>query len=74
MSAAKRIILSGGAQPKNIFWQIAGQATIGTTAHFEGIILSQTAITLQTGATMNGRALAQSMVALESATITKPAP
>lgn len=74
MSAAKRITLAGGAQAKNIFWQVAGQATVGTTAHFEGIILSQTAITLQTGATMNGRALAQSMVALDSATVTKPAP
>jgi hypothetical protein len=74
MSAAKRITLSGGAQAKNIFWQVAGQATIGTTAHFEGNILSQTGITLQTLATMNGRALAQSLVALDSATITKPAP
>lgn len=74
MSSAARITLSGGAQTKNIFWQVAGQATIGTTAHFEGIILSQTAITLQTGATMNGRALAQSMVALDSATVTQAAP
>lgn len=72
MSAAKQIILSGGAQAKNIFWQVAGQATIGTTAHFEGVILSQTGITLQTGAVMNGRALAQSMVALDSATVVKP--
>jgi hypothetical protein len=74
MSAAKRITLSGGAQAKNIFWQVAGQAIIGTTAHFEGIILSQTAISLQTGASMNGRALAQSMVALDSSTVTQPAP
>ena len=74
MGAAKRVTLSGGAQAKNIFWQVAGQATIGTTAHFEGIILSQTAINLQTGATMNGRALAQTMVALDSATVTQPAP
>jgi hypothetical protein len=74
MDAAKQIILSGGAQAKNIFWQVAGQVTIGTTAHFEGIILSQTGITLQTGATMNGRALAQSFVALDSVTITQPAP
>ncbi|MFA6314347.1 MAG: ice-binding family protein [Sterolibacterium sp.] len=74
MSSARRINLSGGAQAKNVFWQVAGQAIIGTTAHFEGIILSQTAITLQTGATMNGRVLAQSMVALDSATVTEPAP
>lgn len=74
MSAAKRVTLSGGAQARNIFWQVAGQATIGTTARFEGIILSQTGITLQTGATMNGRALAQSLVALDSATVTRPTP
>jgi len=74
VSASKRITLAGGAQAKNIFWQVAGQVTIGAGAHFEGIILSQTAITLQTGATMNGRALAQSQVALDSATVTKPAP
>lgn len=74
MSPAKRITLSGGALAKNIFWQVAGQATIGIGAHFEGVILSQTAITLQTGATMNGRALAQSMVAIDSATVTQPAP
>ncbi|MHB9119172.1 MAG: ice-binding family protein [Burkholderiales bacterium] len=74
MSAAKSITLSGGAQAKNIFWQVAGQATLGAGAHFEGNILSQTAISLQTGATMNGRALAQTQVALDQATITKPAP
>ncbi len=74
MSAAKRITLAGGAQAKNIFWQVAGQVTIGTTSHFEGNLLSQTAISLQTGATMNGRALAQSAVSLDSAAVTKPAP
>jgi hypothetical protein len=73
-SSAVHVTLSGGAQAKNIFWQLSGQATLGTTSHFEGIILSQTAITLQTGATMNGRALAQTNVALDKVTITKPAP
>jgi hypothetical protein len=74
MAAAKNVTLSGGAQAKNVFWQIAGQATIGANSHFEGIILSKTAITLQTGATMNGRALAQTQVALQQATLTQPAP
>jgi hypothetical protein len=74
VSASKRITLAGGAQARNIYWQVAGQATIGTNAHFEGNILSQTAITLQTGATMIGRALAQSQAALDSASITMPAP
>ena len=72
MSSAVKIILSGGAQSKNIFWQVAGQATLGTTSHFEGIILSQTGITFQTGASMNGRALAQTAVILDANTVTKP--
>jgi hypothetical protein len=72
MSSAVNITLTGGAQAKNIFWQVAGQATFGTTSHFEGIILSMTGITLQTGASMNGRALAQTAVILDSNAVTKP--
>jgi Ice-binding-like/Bacterial Ig-like domain len=72
MSSAVNITLSGGAQASNIFWQIAGEATLGTTSHFEGIILSMTGITLQTGASMNGRALAQTAVILDANTITAP--
>jgi len=72
MSAAKSVILSGGAQAKNIFWQVAGEVTIGTTSHFEGIILSKTAITLQTNASMNGRAFGQSLVALDNNAIIQP--
>jgi hypothetical protein len=74
MSAAKHITLSGGALAKNIFWQVAGTVNFGANSHFEGIILSQTAITLQTMSSMNGRALAQTAVALQQATVTKPAP
>jgi hypothetical protein len=64
--------LSGGAQAKNIFWQVSGQATLGTAAHFKGIILSQTLISLNTGAVMNGRALAQTAVTLNATHITAP--
>lgn len=71
-SAATHVLLSGGAQAKNIFWQVAGQATLGTTSHFEGIILSKTAITLKTAASMNGRALGQSLIALDDNAITAP--
>jgi len=73
MAAAKSVTLSGGAQAKNIFWQVAGQATFGATSHFEGVLLSKSGITLQTGATMNGRALAQTQVAIDQATIVQPA-
>jgi len=72
VSPAKHIFLSGGASAKNIFWQVASGAIIGTTAHFEGIILSQTSIQLGTGASMTGRALAQTAVTLASNAVTKP--
>lgn len=74
MSAAKHVVLGGGAKARNIFWQVAGAVDIGAGAHFEGIILSQTAITLKTGASMNGRALAQTAVALDQNAVTQPAP
>lgn len=72
LSSAIKITLIDGAQAKNIFWQVAGEATLGTTSHFEGILLSKTGITLQTGATMNGRALAQTAVVLESNVVKMP--
>jgi len=71
LSSAVNVTLSGGAQAKNIFWQVAGQATLGTTSHFEGIILSMTGITLQTGASLNGKALAQTAVILDSNVVVK---
>jgi hypothetical protein len=65
--------LSGGALPENIFWQVAGQASFGTTASFKGIILCQTQVVFQTGAVLNGRALAQTAVTLDANTVTQPA-
>jgi len=66
------VTLSGGAQARNIFWQVAGQATLGTTADFKGIILSKTLISLNTGAKLSGRALAQTAVTLDATAITAP--
>jgi len=72
IAAAKKVLLSGDAQAKNIFWQVAGQATIGSNAHFEGNILSMTAITLQTDASLKGRLLAQTAVVLDANVLVKP--
>lgn len=69
-SAAVAINLEGGAQAKNIFWQVAGEATFESTSHFEGNILSMTGITFLTGASINGRALAQTAVILDANAIT----
>jgi hypothetical protein len=72
VSNGVNIILAGNVQPKNIFWQVAGSATFGTTSHMEGIVLSQTSITMQTGASINGRLFAQTAVDVASATVSDP--
>lgn len=71
-ASATRVILTGGAQARNIFWQSAGVVALGTTAHMEGIILGATGITLATGATVNGRLLAQTAVTLQMNVVTQP--
>ena len=71
-SSAVQITLAGGVQAKNIYWQTSGAVTLGTTSHFEGIILSQTGINMKTGATMNGRMLAQTAVTLQMNAVTQP--
>ena len=72
MSSAVRVTLEGGVQAKNIFWVVAGAVTFGTTSHFEGNILGQTGINMKTGATMNGRMLAQTAVTLQMNSVVKP--
>ena len=74
MAAAMQVTLAGGALAKNIFWQVAGKVSIGAGAHFEGVLLCKTEVTLVTGASMNGRILAQTQVALQKATVVQPAP
>jgi hypothetical protein len=74
LNPGSKMILAGGAQPKNIFWQTTTAATLGTTAHLEGIVLSKTAITTNNGASVNGRLFAQTAVTVNQSTITQPAP
>ncbi|MFI5288467.1 MAG: ice-binding family protein [Polyangia bacterium] len=72
LSSAKSVLLSGGAQAKNVFWQVAGKVTIEANAHFAGVVLCKTAVTLQTNASLDGRVLAQTMIALDNNAITAP--
>ena len=69
----RSVILAGDAQAKNIFWQVGSSATIGTTAAMKGNILADQSITLQTGATLVGRALTRiAAVTMAANSITKP--
>jgi hypothetical protein len=76
MASATSMILSGGAQARNIFWQIGGGVGVdlGTTSEFEGIILSEAGINLQTGASITGGLFAQTAVTLDANTVTIPTP
>jgi hypothetical protein len=74
ISSGTQVTLMGGAQAKNIYWVVAGAVSLGTTSVCNGNILGKTNIAMNTGATLNGRALAQTAVTLIANTIVKPAP
>lgn len=68
------VVLAGGAQAANIFWQVGSSADLGTGCVMEGTILADQSITLATGATLNGRALASiAAVTLDASTVSRPA-
>ena len=74
LASGAQILLTNGAVSDNIFWQTAEGATLGTTSHFEGNLLTATDVSAMTGATMNARILAQTAVTLDSNSIVTPVP
>jgi len=74
-TTGRQVILSGGAKAGNIYWQVGSSARLGTISVFKGNILALTSITLQNGATVEGRLLARTAaITLDANTITLPAP
>jgi hypothetical protein len=72
--AGTEVVLAGDAQAKNIYWQVGSSATLGTNSIFKGTIMAEAAVTLTTGATLDGRALARSAaVSLDTNHVTVPA-
>ncbi|MBN2036121.1 MAG: DUF3494 domain-containing protein [Chitinispirillaceae bacterium] len=74
-TSGSQVILSGNAKASNIFWQVGTSATLGTTSVFKGTIMAEQSISLNTGATVEGRLLAFSAaITLASNTVVMPAP
>ncbi|MFH0920223.1 MAG: ice-binding family protein [Fibrobacterota bacterium] len=72
-SLDRKVILINDARASNIFWQVGSSATLGANSVFEGTLLALTSITLEAGATLNGRALARTgTVTLDGNTVTTP--
>jgi hypothetical protein len=66
-SSGGQVVLAGGADPCNVFWQVGSSATLGTDTEIVGTIMALTSIGLQTGAELTGRALARNgSVSLDS--------
>ncbi len=72
MAADMSVVLTGGALPENIFWQVSEAVTVGARTHFEGVILGQTSVTFGDLSSLDGRILAQTAVTLGATTVTVP--
>jgi hypothetical protein len=59
VGVGRQVILTGGAQARNIFWQVGSSATLGTSSVFKGTIMAYSSITMNASSTLDGRALAQ---------------
>jgi VCBS repeat-containing protein len=59
LGSYRQVLLTGGAQAKNIFWQVGSNAVLGTYSVFKGTIMAYAGITIMNGATMEGRALSK---------------
>lgn len=71
MGSGVKVLLTGGAQAKNIVWKV-NSASLNSTAHLEGILMANTSISLASGSSINGRLFAHTAVTLDACAVTEP--
>lgn len=74
MTAAMKVVLAGGAQAKNVFWQVNGAVTVGANAELVGVVLTSAAFTSGAGTLITGRVLGQAAATLTNSILVQPAP
>lgn len=74
MAASTRVVLTGGALPKNIFWQVTGAVTIGASAQLNGVVLDSGAFTSGASSLITGRLLSQMEITITNSSVVQPLP
>jgi len=59
VGVGRQVLLTGGAQARNVFWQVGSSATLGTSSAFVGTVMAYASVTMNASSTLNGRAMAQ---------------
>jgi uncharacterized protein (TIGR03437 family) len=74
-AAGRQVVLAGGATSANVFWQVSGTVSLGALSAIRGTVMAAQAVTLSTGATVEGRVFSQTQaVTMDTVTITTPVP
>ena len=74
MAASTRVVLTGGALPRNVFWQVTGAVTIGASAQLDGVLMDSSAFSSGAGSVITGRLLSQMEITITDSTVVQPPP
>jgi type VI secretion system secreted protein VgrG len=72
-ATSSSVVMTGGSLARNVYWQVGSSATLGSSTAFQGNIIALTSVSLGTGASLSGRALAiNGAVTMDGNAITMP--
>ena len=71
-AATSKVLLTDGALAHNVYWQVAGAVSLGAGVKWVGTLLGAAAVAFGEAASIKGRILTPSTVALANSPVTKP--